>query len=374
MELPEQAVNDVSEEGSPPAEGKERRVVTQPFDFSVRTLVDSIRDRGLTVQDVYQRNFVWDKKRSSKLVESIFLNIPIPVCYFAEDDQGGQTVVDGHQRLRSINEFYLGQLKLRGLEVLPNLNGRTFTDLQPREQRIFLTKTIRCIVIMKESDPTIRFNVFERLNTGAVPLNAQEVRNCVYAGSLNNLLRDYVQTPRSLQALHLKERADRMGDCELLLRFLALDSDIENYAPSMKTFLNHFMESTRSADKTHIERLRSRLDQALANAHFVFGEDSFRLWNGTAFEPAINRAVFDAVSLCLVDVPSEQLAKNRTGLVDAFKALCQTTGEGSFNDAVTKATGDRARLFRRVGLFASALEVVGVQVRVGSRVPRKSDA
>jgi hypothetical protein len=367
-------IDDPTEEGSPPAESKDRRVITQPFDFSVRTLVDSIRDRSLTVQDVYQRNFVWDKKRSSKLVESIFLNIPIPVCYFAEDDQGGQTVVDGHQRLRSINEFYLGQLQLRGLEQIPTLNGKTFTDLQPRDQRIFLTKTIRCIVIMKESDPTIRFNVFERLNTGAVPLNAQEVRNCVYAGTLNNLLRDYVQTPQSLQAFHQSERADRMGDCELLLRFLALDNRIDHYSPSMKTFLNNFIESNRNPSTPELARFRQRLDLSLKKVSDVFGDDSFRLWTGARFEPNINRAIFDAVTLCLVDLPNETLLRQRDEIRQRFKDLCLTTGEMSFGDAVAKATGDRARLTRRIRLFADQLTDLGNTIDIAARLPKMASS
>ena len=162
------------------SEGKARRVVTQPYDLSIQTLVEQIDDKTLVLAADFQRNYVWDNAKASRLIESLLLNIPIPVCYFAEDETGTYEVVDGHQRLNSIWRFVKGDFPLRGISELRDYQGHRFLKLSSTVQRDLQRRTIRCVVISRESDPDLKFEVFERLNTNAVPLNAQELRNCVY--------------------------------------------------------------------------------------------------------------------------------------------------------------------------------------------------
>jgi hypothetical protein len=168
--------------------GDERRLVTQPYDFSVSSLVDDIDAGRLLLRMEYQRSYVWDDAKASRLIESLLLNVPIPVCYFAENEDGTLEVVDGQQRLQSIWRFISAQasgedrLTLRGTTVLDELNGLQFAQLAQRDQRRIKNRTIRCIVITEDSHPDIKFDVFERLNTGAVRLSDQELRNSIYRG------------------------------------------------------------------------------------------------------------------------------------------------------------------------------------------------
>ncbi len=141
--------------------------------------------KSLIVNPEFQRQNVWSPKQKSRRIESLLLNIPVPVSFLAEERDGTHVVVDGQQRLRAVEEFASGQYRLRDLGILPQLNGLRWADLTTQQTRHIYTRTIRCIVISDESNPNIRFEVFERLNTGGTPLNDQEIRNCIHRGPLN---------------------------------------------------------------------------------------------------------------------------------------------------------------------------------------------
>jgi hypothetical protein len=196
----------------------DRGVITTPYDAPVRSLLDQIQEKSLIVNPPFQRRSVWDRGRQSRLIESLLLNIPIPVLYFAEDDDGTHVVVDGQQRLRSIEEFYSGVYGLQKLEVLPELIGKRWADLTQKESRTIRARTLRCVVISANSPPNLRFEMFERLNTGGVPLNDQELRNCVYGGSLNNFINELASSPQWLQLVRRSEPDNRMRHHELILR------------------------------------------------------------------------------------------------------------------------------------------------------------
>jgi hypothetical protein len=111
---------------------RERKLVTQPFDFIVSSIEQQIKDRSLLLQDHFQRRRVWDDTKASRLIESLLLNVPIPVCYFAETEDGAYSVIDGQQRLTSVYRFLTNQFPLRGLRVRPEINrkrsGRSATS------------------------------------------------------------------------------------------------------------------------------------------------------------------------------------------------------------------------------------------------------
>lgn len=168
--------NDYEEEYLfPPAE---RRVVTQPLDLSVQTLVEQWNNNQLVLPDI-QREYVWDNAKASRLIESLLLNIPIPVLYFAETEEAKYEIFDGHQRVMSIVRFFNGEYPLAGLAVLREYRGHTYIDLPVRERRFLAMRTLRTILISIDSAPTMKFEIYERLNTGSISLNAQELRNSI---------------------------------------------------------------------------------------------------------------------------------------------------------------------------------------------------
>ena len=208
---------------------KDRKLITQPFDFIVSSLEEQIADGQLILQDEYQRRQIWDPKKSSRLIESLLLNVPIPVCYFAELDDGTFSVIDGQQRLTSISRYIANLFPLSGLRVRPELNKKRFSELEKADQRLIKTRTIRCIVIQRESHPDIRFDVFERLNQGAVRLTPQELRNSNYRGDLNKIIKELCRNKQFQKVRRVEDVDARMGDAEMVLRFFAFHFDAKAY-------------------------------------------------------------------------------------------------------------------------------------------------
>ena len=360
--------DDQAEEGFVPepaerlvTEGRARRVVSQPYDLSIQTLVEQIDDKGLVLATDFQRNYVWDEAKASRLIESLLLNIPIPVCYFAEDANGTYEVVDGHQRLHSIWRYLKGDFPLRALTELKQHRGLRFIRLPLGTQRDLQRRTIRCVVFSRESDPDLKFDVFERLNTNAVSLNAQELRNCIYRGQLNVLLKELVLEPEFRRALGRRDPDPRMRDHELVLRFLALNSEIRGYKPPLKKVLNDFMEANRTMDPGAIEAMRASFVSTIRSITAVFGDAAFRRIGATGarLDANVNRALFDAQMLCFSRLDSAAVVARRAEIVQAQAALF---GNTEFEDSIGLATADRARMIDRLRMFSDAVAEIGLPI------------
>lgn len=342
----------------------DRRLITQPYDLSVGDLVSQVEDKSLKLNPVYQRRYVWDDKKASKLVESLLINVPIPVCYLAEERDSTRTTIDGQQRLRSLYRYLGNEFPLKGLEVLTNLNGKRFQQLSERQQRLIRNRTIRCIVISEDSDPEIRFDVFERLNTGSVALTAQELRNSVYRGQLNELLHEIAKSPSFTSSVG--GRVDtRMAFEELILRFLALDDKVREYRPSLKKFLNTYQRDNRHAEAEWLEEKRARTIATLDRAHAVFGDRCFRrarLLDDDTWEwlATLNSAMYDVVMLnfARLDASVEELSGRKDELEQMTADLSLENED--FSNAISLATGDRTRLFTRVRIYAESLAELGL--------------
>src|SRR5690606_33557409 len=150
-----------------PAE--KRKLITETYDFTVSTINDYINNEHIVIPN-FQRGYVWTRTQASRLIESLIIQCPIPVVYLSQNADETLSVIDGNQRLTSISLFLNNGFPLSGLSTYPELDGLTFIELDPRFQRHIINRTIRCIAILKETHPQIKFDVFERLNTGSVRL------------------------------------------------------------------------------------------------------------------------------------------------------------------------------------------------------------
>jgi hypothetical protein len=353
----------------------DREVVTVPYDPPVKSLLDDIRSKNLIVNPEFQRLSVWDRVRQSRLVESLLLNIPIPVLFFAEDPDGTRVVVDGQQRLRAIEEFEAGQYALRGLQVLPSLNRKRWVDLTPRQARVIVNRTLRCHVISARSDPNLRFEVFERLNTGGVTLNDQELRNSLYRGPFNRFLNELAHDPRWLGLLQRPIPDNRLQHHEMILRFLAMDTRGEKYKPPLKAWLNDFMKDNRFATADQLEAYRGVFQTAVSKVAIVFDPATnppFRrardirggrpVWDRT-----LNRPIAELQMLGLAKASAESLAAQREEIVLALARLC--VDDEDFKDALSRATADRARTRLRLVRWGAALDELGIPNDLTSRMP-----
>jgi Protein of unknown function DUF262 len=190
----DEALEDEDEQLGPPITS--RKIYTKQADAEVEGLYRKYLRAKLIVQPDFQRHFIWDEKKASRLIESAILDIPIPSIYLAEEPDGREYVIDGQQRLMSFFSFIDGkfpngkEFRLTGLKVLQELKTKNFKELDQQSQDKILYYKSRVITFPSESDNQLKFEVFERLNTGSVSLNNQELRNCIYHGKYIDLLRE----------------------------------------------------------------------------------------------------------------------------------------------------------------------------------------
>jgi hypothetical protein len=335
----------------------ERKVITSAYDLSIQTLLEQWEGRILELPEI-QRDYVWDDARASRLIESLLLNIPIPVVYFAETADANYEIVDGHQRIKTVVRYLQNQFRLKSLAVLAEYNGKRFFELPEREQRFLRMRTIRAIIISADSHPNMKFEVFERLNTGSIALNAQELRNSLYRGSFNRMLKELVTEPEFRRVIGTAKPRKRMVDQELVLRFFALLDGYPEYRPPLKRFLNEFMESVRDADEGYLASCRTRFTATVGSVDEAFGEGAFRISDarGRPVEKPVVRALFDAQMLTMAHVSSPDLRELRPAIAREMAALYH---DQEFVESLRRATGDRARVRYRLERVATALRAAG---------------
>ena len=333
---------------------KDRRVFTQPYDLVVESLIDQIKGgtiflRPLSERPGFQRRYVWSNTLASRLVESILLNVPIPPCYLSQNDDYELDVIDGQQRLYSIYRFVDNQFALSGLEVLKDLNGLRFHKLTSKTRRQLITHTLRLVAITNESHPEIKFDVFQRLNTNTVPLNAQELRNCVCRGTLNELLKDVVAYKPWLTILRKKKPDKRMRDEELALRFFAWQlHGIESYRTPQKHWLNAAAKAGRAYPVNKIEELSAEWEKAIDVSLVWFApEECFRRIFVEKTR-AINRALFDLIMTSAARVSPKRAQAVRAQVRRAYKKLLRND---EFEDLISRAVDHTKRTKRRFQMW-----------------------
>lgn len=233
-----------------------RSVSFDSYDITVRQLIDMIIEGTIDISPEYQRHFVWDEKRQSQLIESIFLGIPVPSLFMATNKDATWEVIDGVQRLTTLINFVCTinesskilvspqKSKLSGLEKLSSMNDLFFEDLPKSIQLMLLTRPIRLTVLNDKSDFNVRYDLFERLNTGGVILHPQEIRNCVYLGEFNDFLKECAVDANFRSVVKTTANAERSGSFEeLALRFFAYFEARNDFVHSVQGFLNDYMKA-----------------------------------------------------------------------------------------------------------------------------------
>jgi len=346
-----------------------RRVYADKSDRSIYELFRKFQRGDLILNPEFQRRYVWDNKKASLLIESVLLEVPIPVIYLAEEDDGKFTVIDGQQRLRSFFRFLNNEFKLTGLSVLSELNGKYFKDLDKKEQREIEDTPLRVIEIRKESHPDVKFEIFERLNVGAVKLNDQELRNCIYRGKYNDLIKELAEDKDFLFLLGLKEPHKRMYDRELVLHFLAFyNQTYLKYKPPMKQFLNREMENNRNISEEKIKELRQVFKETVSMVKSVFSDKAFRRFilgdekdpNGRWEIRKINVGLFEIIMFGFSRYNKNQIIP----LSDAVREelLHMMTSDKEFIDSISgSGTTTIAKVTTRFKKWLDALErIVGM--------------
>lgn len=254
--------------------------------FSLRQIVELINNGDIELTPDFQRNFIWDKTRQSKLIESILLGLPLPSIYLSQYKDGRLTVVDGLQRLHTIKYFLEDKLVLSNLEYLKDCNGKTYSQLEgilsPLRYRKFGQTQIMCFVIDYRSPTQLKFDLFRRLNTGGKPLNNQEIRNCLSRPSVQQLLKNMVELENFGNATDWSVKDTRMEAREAALRFIyffeqyTVSNPVGKYNGDMEMTLDDFIDDLNKRESDNLEKYISIYDKALGSAYHLFGDYCFR--------------------------------------------------------------------------------------------------
>lgn len=343
------------------------RITTKPF--SLRQIVDMIRDGDIDLAPDFQRMYVWTSQQRSRLVESILLGIPLPAFYFNQDVSGAMQVVDGVQRLTTIKLFVEGE-PLSGLEYLHALEGRWYSDLDPAQRRRFQQTQIFVHVIEPQTPDEVKFDVFRRINTGGSPLTAQEIRHCMSRTRSRDFLKRLARMRSFHEATaHAFRDERRMTDREAALRFCAYRSleTIEDYRDFQRvdTFLLDFI---RRVDGTHrvkpqitdheLLHLEAGFERAMLNAVTVFGNAAFRKYAiGAKRRGPFNRALFESWAVALADIEPARLEPHKDAVFQGARRLFENS---TYRDAISQGTGDyskvKLRFHAAVNVIAEALK------------------
>lgn len=265
-------------------EAKQRDLLTSAVDYNLSSMSTLVRNKQIDLSPEYQRRNRWNDARKSKLIESFLMNVPIPPVFLNEDEYGRYSVIDGKQRLTAINEFLLGRFKLKDLEVFSELNGSSVDDLPATLMTALETRaTIRAIIILRQSDPDIKYQVFRRLNTGGIRLNPQEIRNSAWPGDLNTMILEESASSEFHHALGISGKGKssiyrEMRDAEFVLRFLTFRDDWESFAGGMGRRLDNFMADNHAMPSSEVEALRREFRGAVRKSVAAFGPYVFRRW------------------------------------------------------------------------------------------------
>lgn len=370
---------DTSSGGAAPKPWDPKKIRITTKNFTLREVVDQIKEKEIDLAPDFQRDFVWKKRQRTRLIESVLLGIPLPAFYFNQEADGTYQVVDGVQRLSTVSSFMSDHhvLDLEDLEYLKDLSGHVYSTMDAAMTRRFRATQIVVHVIEPQTPDEIKYDIFGRVNTLGSPLSAQEIRHAMSKERSRSFLKRLVELPSFDEATENNFRrklidtetgwmrdGKRMTNRELALRFCAFSdfSDVEyRRHESLDAFLIDFTRridgrSDRGAaiDDTDLARLERRFDQAMINAHQVLGKGAFRRWppQETRRGP-INRAIFESQAIALARHPLSDLLPKAAEIANAFR---RSFDDKDYTRAVTVGTGDPVAIVTRLDYTRKLLD------------------
>lgn len=278
-EIEVQIVGDYPDET---ADEKQYTISGYGADFDVEGLVRRLGRGDIEIPE-FQRTFVWNQKRASRFIESLLMGLPVPGIFLYRD-KGSQTlrVIDGQQRLISLEAFYSGEFpdskrEFRLTGLVSRFDGLGCEDLPAQDRRRLNDSIVHASIIQQEApddDGTSQFALFERLNTTSTSLSPQEIRAAIYGGPFNKLILELneIEAWRTL----FGKKSNRKRDAELILRFLALRFRFDKYKPPMKSFLNDFMRDNKDLEICAESAMRKVFQETVCVILEKLGEKAFK--------------------------------------------------------------------------------------------------
>lgn len=343
---------------------EEIRIPFDPNKIRVRTesssigqLISDLEDNIINLNTDFQRLAnLWDYGKKSRFIESLILKLPIPAFYLSEKEENSLEVVDGLQRISTINSFiFTDKFKLQKLEFLNELEGLRYEDLPLTYQKRIEKFQITTYIIEKGTPNEVKYNIFKRVNTGGLELKPQEIRHAINQGKPSKLVADLVDINTIEGKLFHKatdyrmNNSKRMEDRDFANRFVAFYLiPYREYKPDLDTFLNNGMSSVKELTDNQIEELKNDFRKSMSLAFNIFGIDAFRKrFKAYDNRKPINKSIFDCLSVCLAKLTNDEVdkLKNRKQI---FKTkFIELNNNDYFLRAITQGTAQKESVVKR---------------------------
>lgn len=324
-------------------------IKTYGADMTLELLSNQIDHKEIIVPP-FQRRYVWSEKKASQLIESFLLGLPVPQIFlYRLESTQDLLVVDGQQRLKTINYFFKEKFDnespfyLKGVKT--TWEGKKYSTLNEVDRRRFKNYILR-VTIFEQIDPKDHssvYEIFKRLNTGGMPLTQQEIRNCIIRGNISDFLKELNLYKKWREILSKPQPDTRMKDIELILRYFALYERWSKYKKPMKEFMNDYMSDNRTLTAKRINELKDIFYLTIDIIYSNLGKSAFRRKAG------INVAIFDSVMVAVSLIGPKKIKDFKT----KYKKLL---GEDAYLDSISNHTTDAEKVTTRIKLALNHLK------------------
>lgn len=367
------AIEKTTEDEQAPLEYPLDSLLIRTEQRTIQDVLRRVKDGVIKLDPDFQREFLWDTDRQSRLIESILMRIPLPVFYVAEDEDGKLVVVDGLQRLSTMREFAEGRLTLALRS--PELDGKNLRTLLPRYKRRFEDGQLLFYIIDARAPERVRLDVFERVNSG-VALTRQQMRNALYNGPATRLLRDLSTSQefkRATQwALDKSQLRKEQRDREVINRYLAFQvlgwrsfgapdrADMDEFLGQGLRLLNRQAQASGGADPDaapEVRDVRARFALSMERNHRIFERHAFcKHWSAVGRKRPFNIALFEVFSVMLGQYAADRAESADDAIRSGFYGLMNDWRfERSISAATNKIESVRARFERVEQMLQGAL-------------------
>ena len=338
------------------------RVETRPL--TIDLIIARMENKEINLAPDFQRKAgIWDNVAQSRLIESILIRIPLPAFYFDATDDDDWVVIDGLQRLTTLNHFVLEKkLRLTGLEFLTQLNNKNYAEMPRNFQRRIREAQVTGFMITRGTPDEVKFTIFRRINTGGKPLSSQAIRHALNQGNITRLLAKLAGSEDFRRAIDNGVSDNRMDDRELVLRFLTFNLiPYQSYTrQDFDSFLNGAMRQMNRLPEAELQRLEANFKRAMQWAYTLFGKDAFRKrLDRKATRKPINKSLFEAWSVNVQQLSDQQLERlhsRKAVLIEKFIELMNT--DRLFETAISEGTGDVKKVHYRFARIGQLIEEV----------------
>ncbi|WP_069471693.1 DUF262 domain-containing protein [Candidatus Marithrix sp. Canyon 246] len=307
----------------------------QNIDF----LLSKLEDREIDLNTEFQRSTdLWDDVKMSRLIESLMVRFPLPVFYFDITDKNKWQVVDGLQRLSTLKKFVIdNKLKLKDLDFLKDIEGKNFKDLSDNEVYKHLIRTMKgtqiVLYLIRPGTPKpVKYRLYERINTGGLKLNPQEIRHALNQGIAANYVQELSQLSEFKKVIIYS--TNRMLDREFVLRYIAFrEISFYNYKLTFTKFLDNAMENIAKCSNSRREQLKQEFAKALETAYQIFDDKAFRKQPRAKY----NGALFETWTVNLSQLTDEKrvlLVSNKAQVIKLFNLLLNNNED--FKNSISK--------------------------------------